>query len=166
MNNIYTKSGDWIVENEVIDVFVDMDDTFLGFSKAVKESIKECPEIAYPQSQYRFYADLKPLDGAVEAVLAIDADPRYRVYFCTAPSIKNRLCYTEKADSIFHILGEEWLNRLFVAPDKSKMTSGILIDDSDSGRGQELYKGELIHFGTEAFPDWDAVLSFLDVKIA
>lgn len=151
------------MDNKITDVFVDLDDTFLGYSRAVERCKKHTPEIAYPQSQYRFYADLEPIEGAVEALLLIEADPRYSVYFCTAPSIKNRLCYTEKADSIYRILGEEWLERLYIAPDKSKMTEGILIDDSDRGRGQEKYKGEFIHFGSEDYPNWDAVLDKLDV---
>ncbi|MDK9790144.1 hypothetical protein [Vibrio sp. D431a] len=149
---------------EVIDVFVDLDDTFLGFTQRCNEVRSKNPEIKYPQSLYRFYAELEPLKGAVEALLAIERDQRYKVWFCTAPSIKNRLCYTEKADSIHRILGEEWLERLFIAPDKSKMTDGILIDDSKSGRGQETYRGELIHFLTDDFPNWASVLDHLGVE--
>lgn len=152
------------MNKKIIDVFVDLDDTFLTYTSAVGRIKEHSPEIAYPQSQYRFYAELEPVDGALEAILLIESDPRYQVYFCTAPSVKNRLCYTEKADSIHRILGEEWLHRLFIAPDKSKMSEGILIDDSERGRGQEKYKGKFIHFGSEDCPDWEAVLDKLDVR--
>lgn len=145
------------------DVFIDLDDTFLDYKAGCNAVWDESPEIVYPQSQYRFYANLEPLEGAVDFIKAIEADPRYTVQFCTAPSFKNRLCYTEKADSIFRILGEEWLERLYIAPDKSKMGDGILIDNEISGRGQERYKGELIHFGSARFPDWRAVLEHLGI---
>jgi len=36
-----------------------------------------------------------------------------------------------------------------------------LIDDHASGRGQEDFQGELIHFGSEKFPDWKVILNYL-----
>ncbi len=37
-----------------------------------------------------------------------------------------------------------------------------LIDDSKF-RGQQKFKGEWIEFGSEKFPDWDAVLTYLNL---
>ena len=48
-------------------IFIDMDETLCQFRKRYAEKLKSRPEIAYPQSQYGFFADLEPLPGAVEA---------------------------------------------------------------------------------------------------
>jgi hypothetical protein len=47
-------------------IYVDMDDVLCDFSTAYDAAIKENPGIKYPQSQFDFFRNLKPLSGAVE----------------------------------------------------------------------------------------------------
>ncbi|CAH7430788.1 conserved hypothetical protein [Vibrio chagasii] len=150
--------------SERIYVLIDMDDTSFDFSGAKDKSLLECPELPYPQSQYRFYADLEPIDGAIEAIRTLMGDARFKVDFCTAPSVKNLLSYTEKAECIQKAFGADALSSLFIVPDKSRVSCDYLIDDLDEGRGQELMKEKLIHFGSEKFPNWESVMIFLYSK--
>jgi hypothetical protein len=49
-----------------------------------------------------------------------------------------------------------------ITPDKSLWMGDFLIDDHDSGRGQENFQGELIHFGSAKWPDWATVLAWFE----
>lgn len=131
-------------------IYVDMDGVLADFEKAAKDTIYE-----YPQSQYGFFRNLEPIDY-LEGFLSL-ADV-HDVYILTAPSIKNLMSYTEKADWVLSNLGEEWLNRLIICPDKSLLNGDMLIDDHISGKGQEDFEGALIHFGGIDYPNWNSIL--------
>jgi 5'(3')-deoxyribonucleotidase len=48
--------------------------------------------------------------------------------------------------------------KLIISPNKGLLKGDILIDDIVEGKGQEHFEGELIHFGSAKFPDWESVL--------
>lgn len=133
-------------------IYIDMDDTICDFFGAAATAVIKTPEIAYPQSQYGFFTNLRPISGAVGAVLLLSKS--YDIWFATRPSYENPLCYTEKRVWIEKHFGLEWCKKLIIIPDKSLLKGDILIDDTIwSG-----FEGEQIHFGTAEFPNWEAVL--------
>ena len=144
-------------------VYIDMDDVLCDFTGQFNADIASNPPIGFPQSQYGFFAKLKPIEGALETVKSLSASDRYSPYILTAPSIRNPLCYTEKRVWIEEKLGMEFVSRLIICPDKSLLKGDILIDDNLGGKGQEGFEGELLHFGSEAYPDWAAVRRKLQV---
>lgn len=141
-------------------IYVDMDGTFVDFEKSYNKRKSENPLVGYPQSEYGFFENLEPLEGAVEAVKQLQNCGLYEVFFLTAPSEKNPLCYTEKRNSIAKLCGEKWLERLIISPIKSVYKGHYLIDDH-TNKGQPYFEGEHIHFSTEKFPNWKAVLEYL-----
>lgn len=143
-------------------VYVDMDDVLCDFSGARKEALEKCPEMKYPQAQYGFFKNLKPMFMAVEALNVIRH--RYDVYILTAPSVMNPLCYTEKRLWIEEHFGMEMVNKLIISPNKGLNKGRYLIDDNSSGRGQESFEGELIEFGNETFGNWQDVVHYLMVE--
>ena len=50
-------------------------------------------------------------------------------------------------------------HKLHISPHKGLFEGDILIDDNVSGKGQEAFKGLIIHFGSADCPDWKAVLT-------
>lgn len=142
-------------------VFVDMDDTLCAFSKAMEASLAKNPGIRYPQSQHGFFEELEPLPHALSAMHRLARSPHYSPYILTAPSVKNPLCYTEKRVWVEKHLGMPFVERFIICPDKSLLRGNYLIDDHLEGRGQEAFQGLVLHFGSEAFPDWSAILSYL-----
>jgi len=50
--------------------------------------------------------------------------------------------------------------RLILSSHKNLNRGDYLIDDR-TANGADKFSGELISFGTEKFPDWDAVLKYL-----
>ncbi len=135
-------------------IFVDMDNTLCAYTQRFREKRAAQPEVLYPQSQYGFFANLDPLPGAIEAYKALEE--AYEVYILTAPSYKNPLCYTEKRVWVERHLGLETTPNLIICQRKEMLMGDYLIDDHAYD-----FQGELIHFGTDRFPDWAAVLSHL-----
>lgn len=133
-------------------IYVDMDDTLCDFRGAYQRDRygKYCT--AFPQSQHNFFRTLQPINGAVHLVKAI-AELGYDVWILTRPSTINRLCYTEKADWVFEHLGQEWVDKLILCPDKSLLKGDLLIDDV-SWPG---FEGKQILFGSTEFPHWNDV---------
>lgn len=144
-------------------VYIDMDDVLCDFSGAHTAARTADPTMAYPQAEYGFFQNLNPLPGAVDAVKALIASDNYRPYILTAPSIKNPLCYTEKRVWIENYFGEDFLNYMIISPDKSLLKGDFLIDDNTTGKGQDRFEGELLHFGSNALPHWEAVRQRLAV---
>ncbi len=137
------------------------DGVLCDFEAAMLRDKRAFPDTPFPQSRKGFYLNLKLILGAQDAMEfflnADDIDP----YILTAPSIYNPLSYTEKRLWIENHLGFEWVKRLIISPNKSLLKGDVLIDDHNSGRGQEDFDGRLLHFGSEDFPDWKTVLAVL-----
>ena len=144
-------------------IFVDLDDVLADYSGAFEQALKKDPLQVYPQSQYGFFAHLPPLDGAVEAMQALLDSDQYKPYILTAPSVYNPMCYTEKRVWVENFLGFHFVRRLIISADKSVMKGDMLIDDNTSGCGQECFEGELLNFGSEQYPDWASIRSYLGV---
>lgn len=141
-------------------IYIDMDGVLCDFRSAYFQARQDHQEIEFPQSIPGIFENLEPIPGAIEAVehLRSVAD----VYVLSAPSTRNPRCYMEKRIWIEKHFGYEFTKRLILATNKSLMIGDYLIDDFGSGKGQDGFQGELIHFGSEVFPDWRAVLEFLN----
>ena len=147
--------------SRVYTLYIDMDDTLCDYAGAHSEALKNVPKIRYPQSQYDFFRKLNPIKDSIKVFKLLLSDSRFDVYVLTAPSPKNLMSYTEKAAWLLDNIGQEAVDRLFIAPNKSKAIGDFLVDDIEYGKGQEGFTGELIKFGSEKFPDWMSVYEYL-----
>ena len=143
----------------MIRIFVDMDDVLTDFASAHKLAREEDPECEWPQSCVGFFQNLRPIEGAVDAVKILQVHPDVDLHILTAPSCRNPHSYTEKRLWIEAHFGYELVKRLHISPDKGLFKGDILIDDYDRGKGQENFDGLLIHFGTPGYPSWREVLA-------
>jgi 5'-nucleotidase len=144
-------------------IYIDMDDVLCDFSNAFKRAIANNSSIAFPQSQYGFYRNLKPLPDAIETAQLLYQSSQYTPYILTAPSIKNPFSYTEKRVWVEEYLGILFVERLIICSNKGLLKGDILIDDNITGGGQDKFEGRLIHFGTEKFPDWKSIRQELKI---
>jgi 5'-nucleotidase len=138
-------------------VYVDMDDVLCNYSGAYLSEISLHPENKYPQSQYGFFVNLQPIEGAVDAIKALIKSDNYEPYILTAPSIYNPFSYTEKRIWTEKYLGFEFVDRLIICSNKGLLKGDFLIDDNTFGKGQENFEGTFIHFGSKEFTGWDDV---------
>jgi 5'(3')-deoxyribonucleotidase len=138
-------------------IYIDMDDTLFDFRGAHRRELERFPKMLFPQSQFGFFANLDLLPDAFPAWKMLNE--RHDVYFLTAPSVRNPMCYTEKRISIEKNFGYDACERLILSTNKSLLKGDILIDDYATGNHQESFDGELIQFGSTRFPDWKSVLA-------
>jgi 5'-nucleotidase len=138
-------------------VYIDMDDVLCDYTTAFKNAIEDTPSIAFPQSQYGFYANLAPITGAIESVKKLINSELFDPYILTAPSTRNPFSYTEKRVWIEKHFGLEFTEKLIISPNKGLLKGDLLIDDLISGRGQESFEGKIMQFGSVDYPDWKSV---------
>lgn len=143
-------------------VYIDMDGVIFDFENAHKEALESNPRQPFPQSQIGFFANLKPIKNAIYSIDELFY--HFDVYFLTAPSTKNPLCYTEKRISIENWFGFEACKKLIICENKSLVKGHYLIDDRFDSHKQNEFEGELILFGSEKFPDWNSILTYLFEK--
>ena len=140
-------------------LFIDIDGVLADIEKSYTAYKELHPEQPYPQSQYGFFMELDTIKDAIDTVNKLVL--KYDIWILTAPSFKNPMCYTEKAYWIRKHFGEGMLEKMIICSDKSICQGEYLIDDHDYGRGQNNFTGELIHFGSDKFPDWKTVFKYL-----
>jgi len=142
-------------------MLIDLDNTACDFAKAHKAAIKKEPGIIYPQSQYKFFENLEPMDGFIQAYFLLRED--YEIAFLSRPSVCNKLSFTEKAVWVERHLGARALKSLILCCDKTRVKGDYLIDDFDQNG---LYEPEWKHikFGSKEFPNWNVVLNYFMFK--
>ncbi len=141
-------------------VYFDMDGVLVDFESGVAKLSNEVKE------EYKGRIDevpglfslMAPIPGALEAAQLLAKN--YEVYILTTSPWNNPTAASDKiewvkkhASSLFH-------KRVIITHHKELLQGDYLIDDrGKNGAGE--FTGEWIHFGSEQFPDWDAVLKYL-----
>ena len=140
-------------------IYVDMDDTICHFSQAFLKSVTRNPKIAFPQSQYGFFLNLEPIEGAIENVNKLTS--LFDVYILSRPSVMNPLCYTEKRVWVEKHFNLEFCQNLILCSNKSLLKGNFLIDDVL----WEKFEGEQILFNRFEENSWNKIYSYLKEKV-
>lgn len=135
---------------------VDLDGVMADYYGAFKRDHKS--DLPYPQSKIGFFSNLKPIEGALESFEKLST--KYDMWILSAPSYMNPSSYSEKRIWVEKYLGLEMCKKLILSYDKSMVLGDYLIDDTKTKKQLE-FTGEFIHFGSEKYPNWDAVLKYL-----
>lgn len=143
-------------------IYVDMDHVLCDYEEAWARQKALFPDLEFPQSQPGMYIGMNPLPGAIDTYHWLNNHPNSDVYILTAPSVYNSHCYSEKRDWVEKYLGLSVVENLIISPHKNLNDGHYLIDDMASGKGQDRFKGSLILFGSEQFPDWKTVRAFFE----
>lgn len=130
-----------------------------AYTVAHTEAMDAQPNIRFPQGVPGFFRSLAPIDGAIATINELR--DLFDVYVLTAPSTRNAHSYSEKRIWIEEYFDYAFTKKLILSPNKGLLKGDYLIDDHDAGKGQDSFDGMLIQFGSEAFPDWRSVLTFL-----
>ena len=140
-------------------LFVDQDGVLANYEAGYNLVKEKSPEIEFPQSTKGFFKNLDEIPDAISAVNTLRR--YYDTYILTAPSVHNPDCYTDKRLWIEDKFDLDFCNRLIICGQKDFLRGDILIDDNIKGKGQDRFKGRVIHFGSNKYPNWDAVLTSL-----
>lgn len=95
-------------------------------------------------SEAGFFASLPAIDGAVEALYALDKLVNIRI--CTSPLTKYQDCVLEKYCWVDQNLGSKWVDRIIMTRDKTLVSGDILIDDRPTLFGVQQPSWEHIIF--------------------
>lgn len=149
-----------------ITIYIDMDGVMCDFYGALGNRRTKFPEVEFPHSKLGFFENLEVIDGAIDAVNQLREHDIYDPWILTAPSTRNAHSYTEKHNWIKKHFGYEFTKKLIISPNKGLLKGAFLIDDYIDGKGQEDFEGELIHFGTERYANWNLVMEYLKSKVS
>ena len=139
-------------------VYVDMDDVLVDYASGFKglEGTSKWKDKNIPGVFY----GMEPKAGAIEAFHKLAN--KYDTYLLSTAPWGNTSAWSDKAAWVKKYLGEVAYKRLILTHNKALCIGDYLIDDR-TANGAAEFTGEHIHFGTEKFPDWEAVLEYLDV---
>ncbi|MBQ5710527.1 MAG: hypothetical protein IIV76_03830, partial [Alistipes sp.] len=97
---------------------------------------------------------MKPIDGAIEAVHRLSK--HYDCYILSTAPWRNPSAWSDKVAWVTKYLDDIFHKRIVITHCKHLCKGDYLIDDR-SKHGVTEFEGEWIHFGSERFPNWDAV---------
>ncbi|MCR9226156.1 MAG: hypothetical protein NXH90_01875 [Flavobacteriaceae bacterium] len=140
-------------------VYIDMDGVIADFDR----SIRELGLSEYDSADIipGLFASLHPIEGAIESVNQLLADPKFEVYFLSAAPWDNPEAWMHKRLWISnHFNSKKVRKRLILSHQKQLMIGDYLIDDR-AKNGASEFLGQWIHFGSTSFPDWGSVMTYL-----
>ncbi len=101
---------------------------------------------------------MSPMPNAIAAFREL-AD-LYDTYILSTAPWENPSAWSDKLLWVKNHLGKPAYKRLILSHHKNLNDGAYLVDDRMKN-GADAFAGEHIHFGTERFPDWKAVLTYL-----
>ncbi len=104
------------------------------------------------------FALMNPIPGAIETYKKLSE--KYDTYILSTSPWANPSAWSDKLEWVKKYLGEVAYKRLILTHHKDLNRGDYLIDDREKN-GAKNFNGELILFGSEKFPDWDAVSKYL-----
>ena len=141
-------------------LFIDMDGVIVDFM----QSVKKHPELEKYKDRIDILPDVflnaLPMESAIKSVVELIDSNKYDIYIASTASWGNTDSFSHKRIWIEKYFGVKLKKRLILTHRKDLLIGDYLIDDrTKNGAGE--FKGELMHFGTDKFPNWDSVLKYL-----
>lgn len=145
-------------------LYVDMDNVLVDFPQALS---KVRPEIL---KEYEgrlddvpgIFSKMPPMPDAIESFNELASV--FDIYILSTAPWLNPSAWSDKLLWVQKHLGEKGYKRLILSHHKNLNQGDFLIDDRTKN-GVEKFAGEHIHFGSEQFPDWPAVVKYLFEKL-
>jgi 5'(3')-deoxyribonucleotidase len=145
-------------------LYIDMDNVLVDFPSAFnkvpkrylithKDKMDEIPGI---------FSLMDPIPKAIESFNQLSSF--FDTYILSTSPWENPSAWTDKLNWVKKNLGASAYKRLILSHHKNLNIGDFLIDDR-LANGADRFVGEHIHFGTDEFPNWEKVVSYLKQKI-
>lgn len=147
-------------------LYIDMDNTLVDF-KARLEGVDPKIREAYLDREDEMpglFALMPPMPGALEAFRTLAK--AFDTYILSTAPWQNPSAWQHKVEWVHLHLGMDKdspaYKRLILSHHKNLNTGDFLVDDRVGHNGaDESFDGEVVAFGSEAFPDWATVTPYL-----
>ena len=144
-------------------LYVDLDNVLVDFKSAFehlpsetikkyKDKMDEVPGI---------FSLMSPMLDAIESYNLLAS--HFDTYILSTAPWENDTAWSDKLKWVKKYLGQVAHKRLILSHHKNLCEGDFLIDDRINN-GAIDFKGQLILFGSEHFPDWKSVIKYLIVK--
>ena len=144
-------------------LYIDMDGVLVDFQSGINR-LSPLDQIKYklhPSNAPGVFALMDPLPGALDAFHLLAQ--YFDTYILSTAPWENTSARQDKIQRVHTYLPEIAHKRLILSNNKHLNAGDYLIDDRLKN-GAEKFPGELIHFGTEQYPDRDSVITYLLTK--
>jgi len=141
-------------------VYVDMDNVLVDFKSGIdKLSPAELAEFDGRFDEVpNIFSKMAPMHNAIESYIKLCS--KFDTYILSTSPWENPTALNDKLDWVKKYLGLYAYKRLILSHNKHLNHGDYLIDDREKN-GADKFTGELILFGGEKFPHWDAVIEYL-----
>jgi 5'-nucleotidase len=141
-------------------LFIDMDGVIVDFLQSIDNHPEKDNYKGREDALPDVFLNALPLEHAIDSVGKLLDCGKYEVYIASTAPWATVESLTHKRIWIEKYFGEKLKKRLILTHRKDFLIGDYLIDDRlKNGAGE--FKGELLHFGTAKYPDWDSVLEYL-----
>ena len=144
-------------------LYIDLDNVLVAFESAFPH-ISEEDKTKYKARLDEFpgiFSLMEPVHGAIEAFSELAV--KFDTYILSTSPWENPSAWSDKLVWVKKHLGSHAYRRLILSHHKNLNVGDYLIDDR-LNTGADKFPGELIHFSSDRFPDWNAVAAYLSEK--
>ena len=148
-------------------LFFDMDNVLVDFQSGldrIDEKTKEMYRAKGREDKDRMdeipglFSKMDPMPGAIEAVHKLAE--KYDVFILSTATWKNPSAWSDKVLWVTKYFDDVFHKRMVITHRKDLVEGDYLIDNCGKNGASE-FKGEWIQFGSERFPNWNAVVNYL-----
>ncbi len=136
-------------------VLVDCNSTFSCISADEERDYQDADHIP------GIFGRMNPMPGAIEAYRELSQ--LFDAYVLSTAPWENPSAWSDKLLWVKQHLGDCAYKRLMLTNHKELLAGDFLIDDR-AANGADQFVGELLLFGSPAFPDWSSVMDYLRVR--
>lgn len=142
-------------------LYIDMDGVLVNFQSGIEKLTKK-DKIKYKDHEKNaphIFSKMEPIEGAIESYKILAE--KFDTYILSTAPWDNETALGDKVAWAKKYLGDTVYKRLILSHNKHLNQGHYLIDDRPDKNGAGNFKGELIHFGSVKFSNWDDVLKYL-----
>lgn len=150
-------------------LYIDMDNTLVDF-RARLEGVDPALRERYRGREDELpglFALMPPMPGAIEAFIELSG--LYDTYILSTAPWGNPSAWQHKVEWVqvhFGIdAGTPAYKRLILSHHKHLNRGDVLVDDRPGHNGADRFEGEVVAFGSDAFPDWPSVVAHLTARL-
>ena len=141
-------------------LYIDMDNVLVDFPSGILQT-PEAVQLEYEDrldEVPHIFSKMQPIEGAVAAFEELST--LFDTYILSTAPWENATAWSDKLDWVKKYLGKPAHKRLILSHHKNLNNGHFLVDDRKKN-GVDRFKGVHIHFGTNDFPNWNSVTSYL-----